>query len=132
MKDGIIEYVILEGTAGEVQKRVGVRLDEGWTLLGGVSVAVSRSVRGELEHIFAQAMIRSPANKKILSMTVPMVLTADGASSTTVNLPGVVASDTQMSCPHCQVAIRVRNLKDGTNRCEKCLREFVVEWGEQS
>lgn len=132
MKDGIVEYVILQGTAGEVQKQAGIRLDEGWTLLGGVSVAVSRSVRGELEHVFAQAMIRSPASKKVLAMTVPMVVTGEGTSATTVNIPSAVASDNQVSCPHCQIAIRVRNLKDGTNRCEKCLREFVVEWGEPS
>ncbi|MEI6211427.1 MAG: hypothetical protein WCR06_07350 [bacterium] len=132
MKDGVVEYVILEGTVGDVQKRVGIRLDEGWVPLGGVSVAVSRSVRGELEHVVAQAMIRSPNNRKNLAMTVPMVVTGDSPLSTTVSIPGTAASDTQVSCPHCQIAIRIRNLKDGTNRCEKCLRDFVVEWGEPS
>ncbi len=127
-KEGIVEYVILEGSAAHVQKLVEERLDEGWVTLGGVAAAVSRSLRGDSEHVFAQAMVRTATNKKNLSMTVPMAVIGDTKGATTVNIPNAMTSGTMLPCPHCQKPVRIRNLRDGINRCEKCQREFVAEW----
>lgn len=129
-KDGIVEYVILEGSITAVQKQVEDRLDEGWLPLGGVSLSVFRSLRGEQEQVFAQAMVRTAVNKKSLAMTVPMAVMGEGkgGATTTINVPGVMAAGSMQPCPHCQKPLRVRHMHDGVNRCEHCGRDFTVEW----
>lgn len=129
-KDGIVEYTVLSGSIAVVQKQVEDRLDEGWVPLGGVSVSVFRSLHGEQEQVFAQAMVRTCANKQNLAMTVPMAAMGDtkGVTTTTISVSGGGAPSTMQPCPHCQKPLRMRQLRDGVNRCDHCGREFTVEW----
>ena len=129
MDGEISEYLILEGTANELKALVDDRLTEGWVPLGGVAVAANRSALGELECVFAQAMVRSAAYRKSLAVTVPLVATNDTSLTATVSIPTSAASDSVVACPHCHVAIPIKDLRDGSNTCQKCRREFVVEWG---
>lgn len=131
MVDEVTDYVIVEGTAEELKTLVGDLLKDGWIPHGGVAMASAQPGNGALECVFAQAMVRVSGYRKSLAVTVPLVAPGStGPTATaTVAMPGAPSADSVIACPHCRIAIPMQQLKNGKNKCQKCQREFMVEWG---
>ena len=129
MDDGISEYKVLKGTADELQAMVSDQLGEGWLPLGGVAAAANFSAQGEIQYVFAQAMVRAGGHKRSLAVTVPIVATHDEDPAAADSHAGANISGPVVKCPLCHAAIVAELLRDGLNTCTKCHREIMVEWG---
>jgi hypothetical protein len=139
--DEVTDYVIVEGSAQELKRKVAEMIKDGWLPFGGVSATgLPQDAAGE--RVYAQAMVKVAGFRKSRAVTVPLVATSTLAAPAASAAPAALAApaapaapapappdNAEVACPHCRTPISTAQIKNGDNTCRKCKRRFVVEWG---